>query len=69
MLPAARQVYREQKGPFVSPLGLGPETDRSRHRPAVAARLDEAARGGETIDVAVPLQMVLSLEGVECRPG
>jgi hypothetical protein len=45
------------------------ETDRSRHRPAVAGRLDEAARGGKTINVAVPLQVVLSLEGVECQPG
>jgi hypothetical protein len=35
----------------------------------VAARLDEAARGGgDTVDVAVPLQIVLLLEGVECRP-
>jgi hypothetical protein len=30
----------------------------------VAACLDEAAVGGDTIDVAVPLQMVLSMEGV-----
>jgi hypothetical protein len=27
-----------------------------------------AARGGDTADVAVPLRMVLSMEGVECRP-
>ena len=78
MLPAARQVYREQKARALRVarrLGAGrpwgdlitQETDRSRHRPAVAGRLDEAARGGETIDVAVPLQVVLSLEGVECQ--
>jgi hypothetical protein len=30
----------------------------------VAACLDEAAAGGDTIDVAVPLKMVLSMEGV-----
>jgi hypothetical protein len=35
----------------------------------VAACLDEAVLGEvDTIDVAVPLQMVLSMEGVECRP-
>jgi hypothetical protein len=26
--------------------------------------LDEAARGGDTIDVTVPLEMVLMMEGV-----
>jgi hypothetical protein len=30
----------------------------------VAARLNEAARGDDTIDVTVPLKMVLSMEGV-----
>ena len=35
--------------------------------PAVATRLDEVAHGGDTINVAVPLQMVLSLEGVVTR--
>ena len=40
------------------------EKDTWRH---VAAMLDEAARGGDVVDVAVPLQMVLSMEGVECR--
>ena len=34
----------------------------------VAAQLAVAACGGDTVDVAVPLQMVLSMEGVECRP-
>ncbi|MGA2841734.1 MAG: hypothetical protein ABSG18_16430 [Steroidobacteraceae bacterium] len=33
----------------------------------VAARLAEAARGGDTMDVAVPLRLVLSMEGVECH--
>jgi hypothetical protein len=41
------------------------EKDTWRH---VAAMLEKAARGGATIDVAVPLQMVLSMEGVECLP-
>jgi hypothetical protein len=31
----------------------------------VAARLAEAAHGGDTLDVAVPLQIALSMEGVE----
>ena len=34
----------------------------------VAAQLVEVARGSDTADVAVPLRMVLSFEGVECRP-
>ena len=33
----------------------------------VGARLAEAARGEDTVDVAVPLRIVLSMEGVECR--
>jgi len=35
----------------------------------VEKELNAAALGEvDTIDVAVPLQMVLSMEGVECRP-
>jgi len=34
----------------------------------VAARLDEAAMGADALDVTVPLLMVLSMEGIECRP-
>jgi hypothetical protein len=34
----------------------------------VALMLDEAARGGDTMDVVVPLRMVLGMEGVACRP-
>ena len=34
----------------------------------VAARLAEGAHGGDTVDVAVPLQIARSLEGVECDP-
>jgi hypothetical protein len=41
------------------------ERDTWRH---VAAQLGEAARGGDTVDVAVPLRLVLELERVECRP-
>jgi hypothetical protein len=36
----------------------------------VEKQLNAAARGEvDTIDVAVPLQMVLRMEGVECRPA
>ena len=36
----------------------------------VEKQLNAAALGGvDTIDVAVPLQMVLSMEGVQCRPA
>lgn len=34
----------------------------------IAKMLDEAARGGDIMDVAVPLRMVLGMEGVTCRP-
>jgi hypothetical protein len=30
--------------------------------------LDEAARGGDIMDVVVPLRMVLGMEGVACWP-
>jgi hypothetical protein len=33
----------------------------------VAAELDKAVRGGDTVDVSVPLQMVLSMERIEVR--
>ena len=33
----------------------------------VTSCLAEAAAGTDTLDVAVALQMVLSMEGVECR--
>jgi hypothetical protein len=35
----------------------------------VSAELDKAAAGVDTADVSVALQLVLSLEGVECRPA
>jgi hypothetical protein len=38
--------------------------DTWRH---VAETLDEAARGGDTVDFAVALKMVLSMEGIACR--
>ena len=34
----------------------------------VEARLAEAARGGDTVDVAVSLRSAPSIEGVECHP-
>src|SRR5580704_1785232 len=34
----------------------------------VGVMLEEAARGGDIIDVVVPLRMVLGMEGVACRP-
>jgi hypothetical protein len=35
----------------------------------VALQLKQAAADGDTTKVAVSLRMVLSMEGVECRPG
>jgi hypothetical protein len=34
----------------------------------VAAQLKEAAVGADTMHVAISLRIVLSMEGVECRP-
>jgi hypothetical protein len=34
----------------------------------VAVMLDEAARGGDVMDVVVPLRMVLGMEGIASRP-
>jgi hypothetical protein len=34
----------------------------------VEDQLNKAARGADTIDVAVALRLVLSMEGVECSP-
>jgi hypothetical protein len=35
----------------------------------VLEQLDKAAHGADPIDVAVALRLVLSMEGVECRPA
>jgi hypothetical protein len=40
------------------------EKERWRH---VAACLEAAARGADTVEVAVALRLVLAMEGVECR--
>jgi hypothetical protein len=40
---------------------------RSTWRHVAVAELNKAARGGDTINVSVPLQMVLSMERVEWR--
>lgn len=34
----------------------------------IMARLTESAWGADTADAAIALRMVLSMEGVECRP-
>ncbi len=34
----------------------------------VADQLNQAAGGADTADVSIALRMVLSMEGVECRP-
>ena len=34
----------------------------------VAAELEQAAAGADTVDIAVALRLVLTLENVECRP-
>jgi hypothetical protein len=47
---------------------LPAETRKKSTWQHVAKCLAEAARGGDTVDVSVPLQIVLSMEGVECRP-
>jgi hypothetical protein len=50
-------------------LGHLPEAHRARDTwRYVATKLDEAARGAPVIDLIVPLRMVLSMEGIACRP-
>ncbi len=34
----------------------------------VAAELEQAAAGADTVDVAIALRLALMLENVECRP-
>ena len=43
-----------------------------RERPTwrhVAAELEQAAAGADTVDVAVALRLALMLENVDCRPA
>jgi len=47
---------------------LPTETRKKATWQHVASYLAEAAAGADTVDVAVALQMVLNMEGVECRP-
>lgn len=53
-----------------TPLGHLPKASREKSTwQHVAAELDKAAAGGDTVDVSVALQMVLMLENVERRVG
>ncbi len=49
-------------------LGLPEAFQRKTTWGHVAVMLDEAACGGDIIDVVVPVRMVLGMEGVACRP-
>ena len=47
-----------------------PEDRRAWHTwHHVAAELEQAAAGADTVDVAVALRLALMLENVECRPA
>lgn len=55
-------------GDVLELLGHLPKEHRAKHTwQYVAKTLDEAARGGDPLDVSVALRMVLMLEGIWCR--
>jgi hypothetical protein len=77
-LPAPLHILDENEKPIITLKTLGdvrkmllglPEAFQSKTTWGhVAVMLDEAARGGDIMDVVVPLRMVLGMEGIACRP-
>jgi hypothetical protein len=77
-LPQPLQILDENEKPIITLKTLGDVRKMLSGLPEpyplkttwghVAVMLDEAARGGDIMDVVVPLRMVLGMEGVACRP-
>jgi hypothetical protein len=77
-LPQPLQILDENEKPIITLKTLGDVRKMLMGLPEVfqlkttwghvAVMLDEAARGGDIMDVVVPLRMVLGLEGVQYRP-
>ena len=77
-LPQPLQILDENEKPIITLKTLGDVRKMLLGLPEpfqlkttwghVAVTLDEAARGGDIMDVVVPLRMVLGMEGVTCRP-
>ncbi len=77
-LPQPLQIPDENEKPIITLktlgdvrkmlLGLPRPFQLKSTRGHVAVKLDEAARGGDIMDVVLPLRMVLGLEGIARRP-
>jgi hypothetical protein len=77
-LPQPLQILDENEKPITTLKTLGDVREMLLRLPEpfqlkttwgyVAVMLDEAARGGDIMDVVVPLRVVLGMEGVTCRP-
>jgi hypothetical protein len=78
-LPQPLQILDENEKPIITLKTLGdvrkmllglPEPYQAKTTWGhVAVMLDEAARGGDIMDVVVPLRMVLGMEGIASRLG
>ena len=78
LLPQPLQILDENEKPIITLktlgdvrkmlLGLSEAFQLNTTWGHVGVMLDEAARGGDIMDVVVPLRMVLGMEGVACRP-
>ena len=77
-LPQPLQIFDENERPIITLKTLGDVRKMLLRLPEpfqlkttlghVAVMLDEAARGGDIMDVVVPRRMVLGMEGVRSRP-
>jgi hypothetical protein len=77
-LPQPLQILDENDKPIITLKTLGDVRKMLLRLPEpfqlkttwghVGVMLEEAARGGDIIDVVVPLRMVLGMEGVTCQP-
>ena len=77
-LPQPLQILDENEKPIITLktlgdvrkmlLGLPEQYQLKTTWGHVAVMLDEAARGGDIMDVVVPLRMVLGMEGITSRP-
>jgi hypothetical protein len=77
-LPQPLQILDENEKPIITLktlgdvrkmlLGLSEAFQLNTTWGHVGVMLDEAARGGDIMDVVVPLRMVLGMEGIASRP-
>ena len=77
-VPQPPQIFDENDKPIITLKTLGDVRKMLLRLPEpfqlkttwghVAFMLDEAARGGDIMNVVVPLRMVLGIEGIASRP-